>query len=81
MMAPRFPRTRKIAQPHAMVVVDALFAVIWLSAFSTQAAYNSAGLCGTACHLSKAVVAMAVFVWYVSRRPPPPHGALAGTPR
>ena len=71
MMAPRFPRTRKIAQPHAMVAVDALFAVIWLSAFATQAAYNSAGLCGTACHLSKAVVAMAVFVWYVSRRPPP----------
>ncbi|KAK3299408.1 uncharacterized protein B0H64DRAFT_388395 [Chaetomium fimeti] len=63
MMAPRFPRTRKLAEPHAMLVVDAVFAVIWLSAFSTQAAYNTANLCGTACHLSKAVVAMAVFVF------------------
>ncbi|KAK4041661.1 hypothetical protein C8A01DRAFT_14640 [Parachaetomium inaequale] len=62
MMAPRFPRTRKIAEPHAMLVVDALFVVIWLSAFSTQAAYNTANLCGTACGISKAVVAMGVFV-------------------
>lgn len=63
MMAPRFPRTRKLAEPHAMLVVDAVFTIIWLSAFSTQAAYNTANLCGTACGLSKAVVAMAVFVF------------------
>ncbi|KAH6845576.1 hypothetical protein B0I37DRAFT_188668 [Chaetomium sp. MPI-CAGE-AT-0009] len=63
MMAPRFPRTRKLAEPHAMLVVDTVFTIIWLSAFSTQAAYNTANLCGTACHLSKAVVAMAVFVF------------------
>ena len=65
MMAPRFPRTRKLANPHAMLVVDVLFTIIWLSAFATQAAYNSADLCGTACNISKAVVAMAVFVLYV----------------
>ncbi|KAL2145495.1 hypothetical protein VTI28DRAFT_7131 [Corynascus sepedonium] len=62
-MAPRFPRTRKIAEPHVMLVVDTIFAIIWLSAFSTQAAYNTANLCGTACALSKAVVGLAVFVF------------------
>ncbi|KAK3945106.1 hypothetical protein QBC46DRAFT_133627 [Diplogelasinospora grovesii] len=62
-MAPRFPRTRKIAQPHAMVTVDALFAVIWLSAFATQAAYNTANSCGSVCALSKAIVGMAFFVF------------------
>jgi len=62
-MAPRFPRTRKIAEPHAMLVVDGLFTVIWLSAFATQAAYNTADLCGSACGISKGVVAMAVFTF------------------
>ena len=71
-MAPRFPRTRKLAQPHAMAAVDGIFVIIWLSAFSTQAAYNSANLCGTACSLSKAIVAMGVFVWYVHPSPPVP---------
>lgn len=61
-MAPRFPRTKKFANPYAMACVDGLFAIIWLSAFATQAAYNTAGLCGTACGLSKACVAMGVFV-------------------
>lgn len=67
-MAPRFPRTRKLAEPRAMATVDGLFTIIWLSAFATQAAYNSAGLCGTACGMSKAVVALGVFVTYVSAR-------------
>ncbi|KAK4453662.1 hypothetical protein QBC34DRAFT_394672 [Podospora aff. communis PSN243] len=61
-MAPRFPRTRKLANPYAMACVDGLFALIWLSAFSTQAAYNTANHCGTACGISKACVAMGVFV-------------------
>lgn len=64
-MAPRFPRTRKIANPHVMVAIDALFTVVWLSAFATQAAYNTANLCGTACAISKAVVGLAFFVLYV----------------
>ncbi|KAK1760670.1 hypothetical protein QBC47DRAFT_11793 [Echria macrotheca] len=62
-MAPRFPRTRKLAEPRAMAVVDGLFAFIWLSAFSTQAAYNTANQCGTACSMSKAIVALGVFVF------------------
>lgn len=66
-MAPRFPRTRKIAEPHAMLVVDALFTIIWLSAFATQAAYNTANLCGTACGISKAIVGLGFFVLYVLR--------------
>ncbi|KAJ9144356.1 Chaperone-binding protein [Coniochaeta hoffmannii] len=61
-MAPRFPRTRKLAQPVVMAVVDGVFAVLWLSAFAAQAAYNSANLCGGACGQSKAIVAMGVFV-------------------
>ncbi|KAK4127398.1 hypothetical protein N657DRAFT_641383 [Parathielavia appendiculata] len=63
MMAPRFPRTRKIAQPYAMLAVDACFTVIWLSAFSTQAAYNTSNLCGNACGMSKAIVGLGVFVF------------------
>ncbi|KAL2018036.1 hypothetical protein VTK56DRAFT_1352 [Thermocarpiscus australiensis] len=62
-MSPRFPRTRKIAQPHAMLVVDAVFTVIWLSAFATQAAYNTANLCGSACSISKAIVGLGFFVF------------------
>ncbi len=65
MMAPRFPRTRKLAMPQVMVAVDAVYTVIWLSAFATQAAYNSADLCGTACGISKGIVALGVFVLYV----------------
>ncbi|KAF6819789.1 chaperone-binding protein [Colletotrichum sojae] len=61
-MAPRWPRTRKLANPYAMVAVDGTFAVIWLSAFATQAAYNTANMCGTACNLSKAIVGLGVFV-------------------
>jgi len=65
-MAPRFPRTRKIAEPHAMLVVDVVFTVVWLSAFATQAAYNTANSCGGACKLSKAIVGLGFFVLYDS---------------
>ncbi|KAI1096789.1 hypothetical protein F5B19DRAFT_434533 [Rostrohypoxylon terebratum] len=60
-MAPRFERTRKVAEPHAMVVVDSVFAIFWLSAFASQAAYNTANSCGTACSVSKAIVGIAFF--------------------
>ncbi len=59
-MTPRFPRTRKLAEPHAMLTVDALFTVIWLSAFASQAAYNTANLCGDACSESKGIVGLGV---------------------
>ncbi len=62
-MTPRFPKTRKLAQPYAMATVDGLFALIWLTAFSTQAAYNTGNKCGGACHLSKAVVGLGVIEW------------------
>lgn len=62
-MTPRFERTRRFAQPHAMLAVDALFAVIWLSALSTQASFNSKGDCGNACGISKGVVGLGVFVF------------------
>lgn len=70
MMSPRFPRTRKLADPRAMLTVDAVFTIIWLSAFATQAAYNSADLCGTACGISKAIVALGVFVLYATPTSP-----------
>lgn len=60
-MAPRYPRTRRIADSKAMLVTDFLFAIIWLSAFATQAAYNTANDCGTACGPSKAIVGLGVF--------------------
>ncbi|KAI5862906.1 hypothetical protein GGS23DRAFT_570065 [Durotheca rogersii] len=60
-MAPRFERTRKIANAHVMVVFDTVFAIFWLSAFASQAAYNTANSCGTACNISKAIVGIAFF--------------------
>jgi hypothetical protein len=60
-MTPRWKRTQKMAEPHAMAVVDAVFAIFWLSAFASQAAYNTANSCGTACNVSKAVVGIAFF--------------------
>jgi len=63
--APRFPRTRAIAKPQLMLGIDALFTIIWLSAWATQAAYNTENLCGEICGVSKGIVAFGVFVLYV----------------
>lgn len=57
---PRFARTRRFAQVHAMLLVDLLFTIIWISAFATQAAYNSADKCGKACKISKGIVGLGV---------------------
>lgn len=62
-MAPRFPRTRKLAHPHAMAAVDGAFCIFWLSAFAAQAAYNTANFCGSACGQSKAIVGFGFFVF------------------
>ena len=62
-MTPRFARTRKFANPHAMLGTDAVMTLLWLTAFATQASFNSADLCGGACGVSKAIVALGVFVW------------------
>ncbi|CAK7564760.1 MAG: hypothetical protein SEPTF4163_002660 [Sporothrix epigloea] len=59
--APRYPRTRRFAEPHVMVAIDALYCIIWLSAFAAQASFNSAGKCGDGCRASKGVVALGVF--------------------
>ncbi|KAI0537804.1 hypothetical protein GGR58DRAFT_327770 [Xylaria digitata] len=60
-LAPRYERTRRAANPNVMLVVDALFAIFWLSAFASQAAYNTANSCGAACAVSKAIVGIAFF--------------------
>ncbi|KAH6686349.1 hypothetical protein F5X68DRAFT_15381 [Plectosphaerella plurivora] len=60
---PRFPRTRKFANPWAMFAVDVVFCIIWLSAFASQAAYNTAGLCGDRCSQSSAIVGLGVLMW------------------
>lgn len=59
-MTPRWERTRRFAQPHAMLAVDALFTIMWLSAFATQASYNAEGSCGKACGISKGIVGLGV---------------------
>lgn len=59
-MTPRWDRTRHLADPRAMLAIDAIFTIIWLSAFASQAAYNTANLCGTACGQSKAIVGLGV---------------------
>jgi hypothetical protein len=61
-MTPRWQRSRRLANPHAMLLVDAVFVVFWLSQFAAQAAYNSANLCGGRCSLSKGAVALGVFI-------------------
>lgn len=62
-MTPRFPRTRKFANPLAMAIVDVVFAIFWISAFAAQASYNSSGKCKGACGASKAIVGLGVFIW------------------
>jgi hypothetical protein len=64
-MTPRWMRTRKFADPRAMLTVDAVFMVIWLSAFASQAAYNTSGKCKGACGISKGIVGIGVMVTYV----------------
>lgn len=64
-MTPRFARTRKFANVYAMLVVDLFFTIVWLSAFATQADYNTQGRCGKVCHLSKGIVGLGVIVTYV----------------
>ncbi|TPX08156.1 uncharacterized protein E0L32_001948 [Thyridium curvatum] len=61
--APRFPRTRKLAEPHAMIIVDAVFTFLWLSAFATQASYNTKDSCGNRCSISKAIVGLGVMIF------------------
>ncbi|KAI3323200.1 hypothetical protein HD806DRAFT_104137 [Xylariaceae sp. AK1471] len=68
-LAPRYERTRRAANPNVMLVVDSVFAIFWLSAFASQAAYNTANSCGKACAVSKAVVGIAFFetlAWILS---------------
>ncbi|GKT49178.1 uncharacterized protein ColSpa_09359 [Colletotrichum spaethianum] len=77
-MAPRWPRTRKLANPYAMAAVDAVFTIIWLSAFASQAAYNTANQCGDACKLSKAIVGLGVFVTLYTLKYYQFHGTLPG---
>jgi len=62
-MTPRFPRTRKFANPYAMAAVDGFFAILWLSAFAAVANWNSTGKCAEGCNLSKAVVGLGVLIW------------------
>jgi hypothetical protein len=70
-MTPRFPRTRRFAHPHGLTAVDAIFMILWLSAFAAVASWNSTGKCGNGCSKSKAIVALGVFVWYVPFIPYP----------
>lgn len=59
---PRFDRTARFANVYAMLAVDSVFTIIWLSAFAAQASYNAKDLCGSRCGVSKSVVAIGVLV-------------------
>jgi len=63
-MTPRFPRTRKLANPYALLAIDLVFCILWLSAFAAVANWNGAGKCGSGCKVSKAVVGLGVFIWF-----------------
>ncbi|KAM3067325.1 hypothetical protein ACMFMG_005316 [Clarireedia jacksonii] len=63
-MAPRFPRTRKLANPYALSVIDALYCIMWLSGFAAVANWNGTGKCNDGCNVSKGVVALGVFLWF-----------------
>ncbi|TRX96265.1 hypothetical protein FHL15_002989 [Xylaria flabelliformis] len=68
-LSPRYERTRRVANPNVMLVIDSIFAIFWLSAFASQAAYNTANSCGKACAVSKAIVGIAffeLFFWILS---------------
>ncbi|KAL2887764.1 hypothetical protein HOO65_040101 [Ceratocystis lukuohia] len=62
-MTPRFDKTRRFAEPHAMLTLDVIFTILWLSAFAAQAAYNSYGKCKGACGASKAIVGLGVLTF------------------
>lgn len=64
-MTLRFPRARKFAHPYALATVDFLFAILWVSGFTSQASYNSSGKCSGACGISKAVVGLGVLTWFI----------------
>lgn len=49
-----------------MIIVDAVFTFLWLSAFATQASYNTKDSCGNRCSISKAIVGLGVMILYVS---------------
>lgn len=76
-MTPRWERTRHLAHPVAMLAVDAVFTVVWFSAFASQAAYNTADNCGEACGQSKAIVGLGVVTTYVPLATPPEPAARA----
>ncbi|KAL3421220.1 hypothetical protein PVAG01_07665 [Phlyctema vagabunda] len=62
-MSPRFPRTRKLANPYALAAVDVTFAVLWLSAFAALANWRSNDKCKDGCTVTGAEIAMGVFIW------------------
>src|SRR5271154_1803988 len=64
-MTPRFPRRQKFANPYAIVAVDFVFTILWLSAFAAVASWNSTKKCKGGCHLSRVVVGLGVFIWFV----------------
>jgi hypothetical protein len=48
-----------------LTAVDAIYMIMWLSAFAAVASWNSTGKCGDGCKLSKTIVGLGVFVWYI----------------
>jgi len=71
-MTRRYQQTEKFANPYALAVVDAVYCLLWLTAFAAQASYNGAVTgtgkdekhkCSGACGASKVIVGLGVIVW------------------
>jgi len=61
-MTPRFPRTQRLAHPYALLTVDAVYTILWISGFASVASWNSSGKC-TDCGVSDGVVGLGVIVF------------------
>jgi len=61
-MTPRFPRSQRLAHPYALLTVDAIYTILWISGFASVASWNSAGKC-TDCGVSDAVVGFGVVIF------------------
>lgn len=61
-----FARSRSWGNAYVFAGLDVLYAILWLSAFASVAAWNSNGYCFGACNFSKAMVGFGFLILYVS---------------
>lgn len=60
-----FARSRSWGNAYVFAGLDVLYAILWLSAFASVAAWTNHGYCFGACNLSKAMAGFGFFILYV----------------